>query len=74
MNAPGARMADRVRGGSRANRVLLWLAVAAGVLGLALANAHLLHVAVSSQPDCVQHLKQRGVGGDGAYRAAKPAC
>lgn len=50
-----------------------WLAVSMlGVLLLAAANAHLVYVAVSSQPECVDHLKN--VGDDGRYRAAKSAC
>lgn len=47
------------------------LAVAALLVFVA-ANAHLVYVAVSSQPDCVEHLKT--VGESGQYRAAKPAC
>ena len=43
-----------------------------GILLVAAANAHLVYVAVSSQPDCVQHLKS--VGENGRYRAAKSAC
>ena len=46
--------------------------VGAGVLVFIGANAHLVHVALSSQPDCVEHLKTQGR--DGAYRAAGPAC
>ena len=46
--------------------------VAAGVALFAGANAHLVHVALISQPDCVQHLKTEGQ--DGAYRAARPSC
>lgn len=41
------------------------------VAGLALfigANAHLVRVALQSQPDCVPHLKA------GALSAAKPSC
>ncbi|MBK1868876.1 hypothetical protein [Taklimakanibacter albus] len=34
------------------------------------ANAHLVYVAVTSQPDCVPHQKGEG----GAYQAAKSAC
>ena len=52
-------------------RVLL--AVLALVALIALANAHLLHVALSSQPDCVEHLGS-GHGEAGGYRAAKSAC
>ena len=49
-----------------------WLLVPAGLLLVAVANAHLVYVAVTSQPDCVPHLKEAGTGG--SYRAAKSAC
>lgn len=49
-----------------------WLLVPAGLLLVAAANAHLVYVAVTSQPDCVPHLKEAGSGG--SYRAAKSAC
>lgn len=48
------------------------LLVPAGLLLVAAANAHLVYVAVTSQPDCVPHLKEAGTGG--SYRAAKSAC
>lgn len=56
-------------------RILVGLVVAAGLLVLALANTHLVYVAVKSQPDCVEHLKP-GAGQDGNKRfsAAKSAC
>ena len=58
----------------RARRVTLVL-VAAGFVALLAANAHLVYVAVKSQPDCVPHSKQAGSGMPGsAYRAASPAC
>lgn len=58
---------------SRRNwRLVSLLIVGAGVLVFIGANAHLVHVAFSSQPDCVEHLKTQGR--DGAYRAAGPAC
>lgn len=53
-------------------RLLPWLLAGAGALLVIGANAHLVHVALSSQPDCVEHLKTQGQ--DGAYRAARPAC
>lgn len=53
-------------------RLVSFLIVGAGVLVFIGANAHLVHVALSSQPDCVEHLKTQGR--DGAYRAAGPAC
>lgn len=48
------------------------LLVPAGLLLVAGANAHLVYVAVTSQPDCVPHLKEAGT--EGNYRAAKSAC
>lgn len=49
-----------------------WLLVPAGLLLVAAANAHLVYVAVTSQPECVPHLKEAGISG--SYRAAKSAC
>jgi hypothetical protein len=49
--------------------------VVAGLVVLVLAaNAHLVYVAVTTQPDCVAHLKQAEAGHSGSYRAAKSAC
>ena len=48
------------------------LLVPAGLLLVAGANAHLVYVAITSQPDCVPHLKEAGTSG--SYRAAKSAC
>ena len=52
-------------------RPLWFLAVAA--LVFVAANAHLVYVAVSSEPGCVTHLKDKS-GSPGEYRAAKSAC
>ena len=55
--------------------VWLWLLVGCGMLALLAANAHLLYVASSSQPACVNHLRERDAGDTlGAYRAAKSSC
>jgi hypothetical protein len=51
---------------------LAWLLVPAGLLLFVGANAHLVYVAVQSQPDCVAHIKD--TGDSGGYRAAKSAC
>ena len=60
---------DRRRPGTR--RMLTVAAMV--IVGVLLAaNAHLVYVAFSSQPDCVAHLK--GAGEQGTYRAAKSAC
>ena len=53
--------------------LLAWLLAAAVLLVVAAANAHLVYVAVESQPECVAHLKEAGTKA-GAFRAAKPAC
>ena len=50
----------------RPHRLMLWLAVAAGLALLVGANVHLVYVATTSQPDCVAHAR------DGAGAAANP--
>lgn len=50
-----------------------WLLVGAGVLVFCGANAHLVYVAMSSQPECVTHLKEPQHG-SGTYRAAQSDC
>ncbi|MFH1341679.1 MAG: hypothetical protein ABIL01_10805 [Pseudomonadota bacterium] len=64
-------MTARAAGGRR-RWTSPWLLVPTGLLLVAAANAHLVYVAVTSQPDCVPHLKEAGTGG--SYRAAQPAC
>lgn len=54
-------------------RLWIGMAVAAGLAGLALANVHLVYVAVRSQPACVEHVKSPDAT-PGVYRAAKSAC
>lgn len=49
----------------------IWIVLTAAIfLG---ANAHLLYVAISSQPPCLQHTKDRG-DQPGEFRAASPSC
>jgi hypothetical protein len=71
MSAPAATHGndDRRR---RSTRRMLTIATIVIVGVLLAANAHLVYVAFSSQPDCVAHLK--GEGDHGTYRAAKSAC
>ena len=57
---------------NRSTKAVVRLAVA-GLVVLA-ANAHLVYVAVTTQPDCAAHLKQPEAGHSGSYRAAKSAC
>ncbi|MCO5148137.1 MAG: hypothetical protein M9895_18440 [Aquamicrobium sp.] len=67
---------------SRPARRLNWRLVAAGIAGavlvlLVVANAHLVYVAVASQPDCVAHIKapeQARTAEGVAYRAARSSC
>ncbi len=53
--------------------LFVWLLIPAAAVALFVgANAHMIHVALKSQPECVAHLK--GAGSAGQFRAAKPAC
>ena len=71
MNAPAATLKNDARRRRGTRRMLA--AGALVIVGVLLAaNAHLVYVAFSSQPDCVTHLK--GEGEQGTYRAAKSAC
>lgn len=54
-------------------RLMAGLIAGAVVLLLIVANAHLVYVAVASQPDCVAHSKTQGQDGV-TFRAARPAC
>ena len=55
--------------------LLAGLIAAAGIVVFVVANTHLVYVAVTSQPDCVPHLKAgEGASGKGAFSAARPAC
>jgi len=62
------KKAERISG-----RVLSILLIVTGILVIAFANAHLVYVAISSQPACVDHLKSMNET-TGVYRAAKSAC
>lgn len=45
----------------------------AGIALFLIANAHLIYVAIVSQPDCVTHLKTESQA-PGIYRAARSSC
>ncbi len=49
----------------------IWLLVAIGILGVLGANAHLVYVAVTSQPDCVAHVRP---GSGAGFGAAQSSC
>lgn len=53
-------------------RLISILLVGVGLAVLIGANAHLVYVALTSQPDCVPHAKQ--AGDPRLYAAAKSAC
>jgi hypothetical protein len=53
-------------------RWLAWVLIPLGLLLVVGANAHLVYVAVQSQPGCVEHVKAAGEGK--GYRAARSAC
>lgn len=63
-------------GGVRAARIdwrRLSLAIAAVCAAVFVAaNAHLVYVAIASQPECVAHSKTAGEAG--SFRAARSAC
>jgi hypothetical protein len=70
MSAPSVTHDTNAR---RHGTLRLLLVAAVVIIGVLLAaNAHLVYVAFSSQPDCVIHLK--GEGEPGTFRAAKSAC
>jgi hypothetical protein len=54
-------------------KATVWLLTGAGLLLLAAANWHLVHVAIVSQPDCVPHVRQSD-GNSESFRAAVSSC
>ena len=56
-------------------RLLAWALVGGGLLTFCAANAHLVYVAIRSQPDCVAHARPGQAGGSGTtFSAARSAC
>ena len=54
---------------------LLWLSIGAPLVLLVAANAHLVYVAMTSQPDCVAHLRSNdNPTAATQFRAAKSSC
>ena len=60
--------------GAVKQRAAIWLAVGAGLLVIVGANAHLVVVALTSQPACVAHVRTGDVAAPGAFSAARSAC
>ena len=56
-------------------RALVWSSVVAGLVIVAAANWHLVHVATMSQPECVAHARTGDMSGPpGVLRAARSSC
>ncbi len=54
---------------------LLWAAIGAGLLLVLIANSHLVYMAITSQPECVAHLRQgEGDPAQGKFSAARSSC
>ncbi len=58
---------------ARRSRAMLWLLAAIVIAAVIAANAHLVYVAIASQPDCVVHVRQ-GEGGPRQFSAAQSSC
>jgi hypothetical protein len=58
----------------RGGRRRIWLLVGAGLALVIGANWHLVYVAVTSQPDCVAHVRSGSAGAPGSFSAAQSSC
>lgn len=58
----------------RRDRRWIWLLVGAGLALVIGANWHLVYVAVTSQPDCVAHVRTGANGAAGSFSAATSSC
>jgi len=66
---------SRGRSLDRHGRLTMWVIASAIILVFAVANWHFVYVAVTSQPDCVSHLKLgNGDAAHGAFSAAQSSC
>jgi hypothetical protein len=59
---------------ARNGRRWIWLLIGAGLALVIGANWHLVYVAVTSQPDCVTHVRTGANGAPGSFSAAKSSC
>jgi hypothetical protein len=56
-------------------KVAIWLLIGFSLLLLVAANGHLFYVAMTSQPDCVAHVRQgEGSGTHERFSAARSSC
>ena len=54
--------------------IRLWLVLAVAVVAILAANAHLVYIALRSQPDCVAHVVQGEGREGGRFSAAESSC
>jgi hypothetical protein len=60
--------------GRSKTKSIVWLSVGVGLIVFVAANAHLVYVAVSSQPDCVAHVRHGEGNGSTSFGAATSSC
>ena len=54
---------------------VIWLAIGVGLLLLFAANGHLVYVAMTSQPDCVSHIRPcEAKATQSRFSAARSSC
>lgn len=56
-------------------KIAVWLLIGLGCLLLVAANAHLVYIAVTSQPECVAHIRHgEGDAMHDRFSAARSSC
>ncbi|WP_049731793.1 hypothetical protein [Rhizobium ecuadorense] len=60
-------------GNMPSTRTVKWVLIGLAAATFVGANAHLVYVAIASQPACVEHIKERGQR-PAEFRAAAAAC
>ena len=75
MTADRANELPATAGRTSGITIRLWLVLAVEIVAILAANAHLLYVAISSQPGCVAHVAQgEGSTEPGRFSAAESSC
>ena len=59
---------------TKRSRRMIGVLIGTGLLLVAAANWHLVYVAITSQPDCVAHLRAGSAQSSGQFSAAKSSC
>jgi hypothetical protein len=68
-------MSTMPAGTASKRKAVIWLAVCLSLLVLFAANGHLVYVAMTSQPDCVDHVRQGEMSAmQTRFSAARSAC